>query len=213
MIFRLAWRSIWRNKRRTFLSTISITLGLTLAIGFMAMGEGMYQNMVEQIVRMQAGHLTIEHPDYREASSIDLFLTGVSELRRRMEALPGVYTTKLLVSGQGMARTGSGSAGVGVMAVEPSREAENSPLAKNIKQGRFLKDGDKRKVVIGVELAKRLKLKVGKKLVLTVNNAQGELAEELCRVAGIFKHREPGDRRRAGALPHRIWQETVWPAQ
>jgi ABC-type lipoprotein release transport system permease subunit len=187
MIARLAWRSIWRNKRRTLISIVSITLGLTLAIGFMSLGEGQYLSMIEQIVRMQAGHLTIEHTKYRQAPAMELYLSGADELRKHIEALPGVLTTKQLVTGQGMARTGTGAVGVSLLGVEPSREAATSPLAGNMVSGKFLSDGDKRHVIIGSELARRLKLKVGKKLVLTVNNAGGDLAEELCRVRGIFK--------------------------
>jgi ABC-type lipoprotein release transport system permease subunit len=53
--------------------------------------------------------------------------------------------------------------------------------------GRYLNDDDGSWVVIGSELAQRLKLDVGKKMVLTTNDAAGNLVDELCRVRGIFK--------------------------
>jgi ABC-type lipoprotein release transport system permease subunit len=54
-------------------------------------------------------------------------------------------------------------------------------------EGRYLNDDDGPWVVIGSELAKRLKLGVGKKMVITTNDAAGNLVDELCRVRGIFE--------------------------
>lgn len=64
--------------------------------------------------------------------------------------------------------------------------AETSPLVSKMTEGRYLEEKDQSKVVMGQKLAERLHLKVGKKLVLTTNDVNGALKEELCRVAGIF---------------------------
>ena len=74
-------RSIWRNRRRTLITVSSIALGLAFAIFFIALAEGMYAVMIEQVVRMQAGHITLEHPEYREAPAFDLWLKDPSDLK------------------------------------------------------------------------------------------------------------------------------------
>jgi ABC-type lipoprotein release transport system permease subunit len=186
MIVRLAWRSIWRNRRRTLITTVSIGLGLTIAIFFIAMAEGVYRQVVNDGVRMQAGHITLENPGYQTAPAVDLRIGDVEELRRRIGEMEAVELTKLLILGQGVANSSSGAVGVSVMGVEPSVELKTSPLARHIVTGDYLADEDERKVVLGNHLAKQLKLKPGSKLVLTTNNAQGQLVEELCRVKGIF---------------------------
>lgn len=187
MIFRLAWRSIWRNRRRTLITVLSIAFGLTFAIFFIAMGNGMYTKMISEAVRMQAGHLTLERAGYLEAPAIDLFLDRPGPLRARIDAMPRVERTKLMVLGQGIARSSAGTVGVAVMGVEPSSEVLTSPLAGRLISGRYLEDSDDRWVVVGQVLADRLKVTVGKKLVITTNNAAGDLVDELCRVRGIFK--------------------------
>lgn len=186
MIARLAWRSIWRNRRRTLITVLSIAFGLTFAIFFISMGAGMYAKMINDAVRMQAGHITVEREGYLDAPAVDLFLADAAPLRRSIEKIPSVESTKLLVLGQGIARTGTGTVGVALMGVEPSAEALTSPLAKRITHGRYLEDHDGPWVVIGKTLAERLKVTVGKKLVITTNNAKGDLVDELCRVRGIF---------------------------
>ena len=186
MLLRLAWRSLWRNRRRTLITVLSIGLGLAFALFFIALADGVYFQLVQDGVRMQAGHVTLENPEYRDAPAIDLFITGTKELRSRIESLPYVERTKALILGQGVAKTGLGSVGVSIVGVEPVVEKETSPLVKKVVEGRYLEAKDRARVVMGAKLAERLHLKVGKKLVLTTNDVNGALTEELCRVAGIF---------------------------
>lgn len=186
MVWRLAWRGLWRNKRRTAITVSSIAFGLAVALFFVSLGEGVYRRMIDLAVNMQAGRLTLERAGYRAAPAVGLYLDGAEASRRRLAGLPGVVRAKLLVLGQGMAQTAGNSAGVEVMGVEPALEAAASPLARRITAGRYLKQGDRGKVVVGRSLAQRLHLSPGRKLVITVNTAQGELTNMLFRVAGIF---------------------------
>jgi ABC-type lipoprotein release transport system permease subunit len=187
MIARLAWRSIWRNRRRTLITVLSIGFGLACTVFFIAIGEGVYAQLIDQVVRLQAGHITLEHPSYRDAPAVDLWIKASESLRSRIERLPQVERTKLIIMGQGIARSGSGDVSATLMGIEPSVELDTSPLVRHIVAGRYLNEDDGPWVVIGSELAKRLKLKVGKKMVLTTNDAAGNLVDELCRVRGIFE--------------------------
>ena len=187
LVLKVSWRSVWRNKRRTWITLSAIAFGLALAVFFISFADGVYDQMIDDATRMQGGHFTLEHPLYRDAPAVDLRISHVTELRASIEKLEGVSGTKALVLGQGVVRSGSGAVGVAVMGVEPSIEETTSPLARRINGGSFLADGDRRKVVIGTKLAQRLKLAVGKKLVITTNDASGEIVEELFRVKGTFE--------------------------
>ena len=187
MIARLAWRSIWRNRRRTLITVLSIGFGLACTVFFIAIGEGVYAQLIDQVVRMQAGHITMENPGYRDAPAVDLWVKTPESLRSQIERLPQVERTKLIIMGQGIARSASGDVSATLMGIEPSVELDTSPLVRHIVAGRYLNDDDGPWVVIGSELAKRLKLAVGKKMVITTNDAAGNLVDELCRVRGIFE--------------------------
>jgi len=187
MIIRLAWRSLWRNKRRTVITVCSIALGLTFAIFFIALAEGAYEQMIEQMVRIQSGHITLEHPEYRQAPSVDLWITVPPQLRSEVEKWPDVEETKLVILGQGIVKSGAGNMAAAIMGVEPSVEKASSPVARNLITGKYLEASDKSQVVVGSEMAERLKLAVGKKLVIATNDVTGTLVEELCRVKGIFR--------------------------
>ena len=187
MIARLAWRSIWRNRRRTLITVLSMGFGLACTVFFIAIGEGVYAQLIDQVVRMQAGHITMENPSYRDAPAVDLWIKAPESLRSQIERLPQVERTKLIIMGQGIARSGSGDVSATLMGIEPSVELDTSPLVRHIVAGRYLADDDGPWVVIGSGLAKRLRLEVGKKMVLTTNDAAGNLVDVLCRVRGIFE--------------------------
>jgi putative ABC transport system permease protein len=186
MIIRLAWRSLWRNKRRTLITICSIAFGLTFAIFFIALAEGGYEQMIDQMVRIRSGHITLEHPEYRQAPSVDLWITVPPALRSEVAGWPAVEETKLVILGQGIVKSGAGNMAAAIMGVEPSVERAASPVARNLIQGEYLSPQDNSQVVVGSEMAERLRLAVGKKLVISTNDVSGTLVEELCRVKGIF---------------------------
>ncbi len=221
LLMKLAWRSLWRHKRRTIITIFSIAFSLGLAVFFISFAEGVYAELIDDAVRMQAGHLTIENKDYRQASSIDLLVENLSELRSEIKQIKGVKSTKAIIMGQGVAKSGRGAVGVAISGVEPKVEQSTSPLAKKIVAGRYLRAGDSNAVIIGKNLAQRLKLEntrelkklhallaplfspllqdeelmddllrirlsIGKKLVVTTNDVNGQMVEELVRVKGIF---------------------------
>jgi ABC-type lipoprotein release transport system permease subunit len=186
-LVRLAWRSIWRNRRRTLLTVGSMAAALALAVYFLAIAEGMYGRLLYQVLRMQAGHLTVENAQHLDAPSIDLRLSGVPTLRARLQDLPDVAITKELIVGPGVANSGDGAVGVAIAGVEPSVEASLSPLIHRLVAGSYLEDGDERAVIVGAELSRRLDLEVGNKLVLSSNDVDGQLVQQMVRIKGIFK--------------------------
>jgi ABC-type lipoprotein release transport system permease subunit len=185
-LLRLAWRSLWRHRRRTIVTIGSIGLGLAFVVFFVCLAEGTYHQLVTDAVRMQAGHVTIEHAGYGDAPEVGLRVPGATRLQAALAALPGVASTKLVVLGQGLARSGADAVGVGVMGVEPAVEAATSPLARHMVAGAYLGPTDGARIVVGSLLAERLDLDVGKKVVISTNDASGALVEALFRVRGIF---------------------------
>jgi len=186
MLVILAWRSLWRNKRRTLITVSSIAFGTALALFLISWADGMYRKLIDSAVRMNAGHVTVERRGYNLAPSLSLYVPSVERIRTVARDLDGVSRIKPLVTGQAMVATGSASAGVGLVGVDPAVEKEVSPIARSIKAGRYLEPGDARGVVLGLTLAKRLDVEPGMKVVVTCNDSTGELVNEMLVVTGIF---------------------------
>ena len=186
-----AWRNLWRHTRRTVITLISISFGLTLAMTFLTLGNGAYQSLIDKGARLYGGHFSVEHPEYLESASVDLRIQVDEAVRQKLTSHTNIKTTKALVMGQGIAKSGRGASGVQVLGVEPKIEETFSPVAESIIEGSYLEAKDKNKVVIGSKLARELKVKVGKKLIVSTNDVDGNLVEELFRVKGIFSLGSP----------------------
>lgn len=186
-LLKLAWRSLGRNRRRTVITSVAISLAMALAVFFLALADGMYAHLLDGVLRMQSGHVTLGHPKHLDAPAVDLVVRGAEQWRRRIERIPEVERTVMLVVGQGVVSSGAGAVGTAVAGVEPDVERARSPLVNKIVQGSYLTPADDRLAVIGDVLAERLEVHVGSKLVITANDAAGELVQQLVRVKGIFK--------------------------
>jgi ABC-type lipoprotein release transport system permease subunit len=187
LIVKLAWRNLWRNRRRTLITLASIALGLAFALAFKSLGEGLNRQAIEQATRMAMGHLSIEHPGYRDDPSVARRVASVAAVERAASAIKGIERLRPQILAQGTVSTAAGSVGAGLMGIDLERERNLSPFATHIIEGRFLERSDTRGVLLGTGLASRFKLAVGKKLVFTASNARGELGSELLRVVGVFR--------------------------
>jgi len=87
----------------------------------------------------------------------------------------------------GLASSASSALPVRVESVDPDGERIFSDLDEKVVDGRYLQPDDRLHAYIGVELARRLGLKVGSRFVLTAQGASGDVEGQLVRVAGIFK--------------------------
>lgn len=185
MLLKLAWRSLWRNQRRTLITLASIAFGLTLAIFFVSLSAGIHKQVIGDATRMVAGQLAVENPRYREAPAPDLRVRDAEALAKEIGALAEVEGVKRRILADAVIKASGGSAGVSVVGVEPSAEG-SSPLARSVREGRYLAETDERGILVGRTLAEQLELKPGKKVVLSLRNADGETVEELLHVIGIF---------------------------
>lgn len=186
LILKLAWRSLWRNKRRTLITLFSMALGVALVVFFESLRRGAFEQLVERAVRMQGGHVCLEHPEYRQAPTVDMAINGADRLRGQIAELNGVETAKILVLGQALVKTGAGAVGVMIVGVEPGVEEATSPLARRLVEGRYLEDGDGRTILIGSELARQLRVGPGKKVVVATSTLHGQMEEQLAHVKGVF---------------------------
>jgi ABC-type lipoprotein release transport system permease subunit len=88
---------------------------------------------------------------------------------------------------QGLASSATNAFPVFITGVDPEVEARFSPLGGRLVEGRYLQADDRLSAVIGQRLAERLDLVLGSRLVLTAQDATGEIAGQFVRVVGIFK--------------------------
>jgi ABC-type lipoprotein release transport system permease subunit len=186
LILRLAWRNIWRNRRRSLLTLLAIAFGVILLIFNIGIQLGSYDVMIENTVRLFHGHIQVQRKGYLDNPRIRKSIPAITALAARLRDQLGSKAVAARATGFALISSRSRSFGVMVVGVEPKYEPEVSSIPGTIRQGRYFKDASANEAIIGISLAKNLKIKIGDELTLLGSGRDGSVAATVIPVVGIF---------------------------
>lgn len=183
----LAWKNIWRHRRRTFITALSIGFGIFLATTFTGTGDYMYTNMIDTSATMGFGHVTLEAKGYHAAPTLERRISSAPQLRAQIASLAGIDSMSTRIIGQAMFSSASKSVGGSFMAIDAAEESSAiNLLIRSITEGELFTHPNDRQVVIGALMAEKLNLRLGKKLVYTTTDINGEIVGDVARISAIF---------------------------
>lgn len=183
--WRLALRGLGRQPRRSALVIAAVAIGLAGLVFAMALQFGLVLQMAETVVRTEIGDLQAHARDWRESAPLERRLPLAPALAA-LRTLPGLSGVAPRLRGEALALSPRASVGVRVLGVDAAREPEVSTLAQLVVGGDWFGPAPRR-VVIGEGLARRLRVGLGDKLVLSVQDARGDLTGEAFRVGGLLR--------------------------
>ncbi len=187
MLWRMAWRNLWRRKRRTLITLGSVAFGVWLSFTFTGMGGNTYNSMIDTSARMGFGHLTIHPAGWLDSLGLDHRLVDAEALAKRVSATPGITGAYVRISGQAMFATANNSTGGVFYAIHPGAESAKVDLfVRSIVEGRLF-DEHEHGIVVGKIFAEKLGLRLDKRVVYTMVDANGEIVSDVARVSGIFE--------------------------
>ncbi len=189
-LFILSWRNLWRNKRRTFITVSSIFFGVILTSLMGSMQEGSYNNMIKNIVNFYSGYIQIHQVDYWENKSINNTFSENENLNRFIDSVEDITLVIPRLESFALASNGEDSKGAMIMGIDPQKENELTSIGTKIIQGNYLKNNDNG-VLVGFELATKLKIEPGDTLVLLSQGFHGVTAAGKYPVRGLFKLSNP----------------------
>ena len=173
----VALRYLTSKHKEKFISIISLISVLGVAVGVaalivvIAVMSGFDNDLKEKMIGTNA-HIVVES-DYGMKPS--------DEMLSRITQTPHVLAASFYLHGQALIRSNENVTGVIVKGIDPVREENVSKIKTYITKGAvdFADDG----IIIGSELASRLKLKPGDAISLV---SQSDTKGEKFRVTGIF---------------------------
>lgn len=187
-----AWRNIWRNRRRTLITLSSIALATMLAVLMTGMQDASWRDIIDVAARMGGGHVTLQHPDYLDKPALSRTVTD-GEHKAKLALEDGsVRRVVLRIVGQTLLSTAHGSFGAGFIAFDPKLEDEDTlSILEAIAEGRSFERADEGGILIGARLAANLGVTLGKKIVYTMTDREGQIVTGLVRVSGIVRTGSP----------------------
>lgn len=188
MLLKLAWRNIFRNRRRTLLSGLAVGVGLASLIFTDALMIGMIESMIRSATDTFLGEAQIHAKGYRETLAVENTIHSLDDVLKDLNGEDLIRNYAVRVQSFSMITSPSGAYSVLLYGIDPSRERNISKLDDAIVEGEFLDSGSGRMILIGSDLADKLEVGAGDRLVITTARAEtGELAQEMFRVGGIFR--------------------------
>jgi lipoprotein-releasing system permease protein len=162
----IASRYIWSKRRHPFvgitttISILGITVGVAALIVVLAVMNGFDEDLKERIIGTRA-HLMIE-----KENGMDDWM-ALAEKLNRVDAIRGAAA---FVEGQALIQKDGWTSGVLVRGVDSERERSVSKLERYVSQGALSEKGTS--IVVGSELAKRMRLDIGSEIRVLSQNAK-----------------------------------------
>lgn len=186
-LFSMAWRNVWRQGRRTLFTSLAMAIALSFCCAMYTLINGVSGQIFGMMVEQQLGHVQVYHQDYRSKQLLYDTIPGGDKV---LESIQGMEKTAIAsgrIKGFGLAGSGAKSSGAQIMGVYPVTEQSLTPILRQIEAGAYLDDAPSHQALLGVDLAKKLKVDVGGELILIGQGADGSVANDLYTVKGIVK--------------------------
>ena len=189
---KMAWRNIWRQRRRTLITLSSIALAVVLAVIMTGMQDASWSDLIDVAARMGGGHVTVQHKEYLDKPTLSRTVVGTAQKAEVARESADVTRVVSRIVGQTLLSTARDSYGAGFIAFDPGAENEQTlSLLEALAEGSTFNGADDGGILLGKRLAKNLDTKIGKKVVYTMTDKEGEIVTGLARVRGIIHTGSP----------------------
>jgi len=103
LLIKTAWRNLFRQRRRTIITVTAMAFSLVLAIPTWGLTEGLTDEMLRGITRMDLGHVQVHDPAYPRGKAMQSMLRRPDFLLKKIRATPGVVVAGPRVHGYALA--------------------------------------------------------------------------------------------------------------
>jgi len=187
MILAVAWRNIWRSKTRSLVILVAICLGLASGVFYMGFYQGMVDQRINTAIKTEASHIQIHHKEYLNNPDKKFVIANADSVTKVIRSVSGVKATTSRIIMNTMIQSPTTSSGVKVTGVVPEDEKQVTNLYTRLIEGTYFGEGKRNPIIVGKKLADKLKIKLKSKVVITLQDMQGNMTGAAFKVEGIFE--------------------------
>ena len=186
MIWSIAWRNIWRSRTRSLIVIGAVIVAIWSLIFIMAFMRGITYDYIENAIKYQTSHMQVHNPSYLEDNLIQYTIPDATRLLARCDHTEEIEAVSPRIAVNSMISSPRGARGVQVRGVVTERERSVLAIASTTVEGEYLPGNTRNEIVVGTSLAEKLKVGIRKKVVVTFQAADGEIATAAFRIVGLF---------------------------
>ena len=187
MIQKIAWKNIWRNKLRSLVLIISIALGIWAGLFMMSMTTGLNTQRINNAIQSGLAHLQIHNPQFISENNPKFSISNPEKIKDMLIKRKGIKSIAFHNVSVGMIATPTGGFGINITGINPKEESKTTSISKSITSGSYFESSKKNQIIIGEKLAKKLKVELNSKVVITFQDSAENIITGLFKVIGIFR--------------------------
>jgi putative ABC transport system permease protein len=186
MLLKIAWRNIWRNKRRSLIVLSSVIVGVIAAILLDGLTMGMLNQMLSNQINSSISHIQVHKKGFNDNKTVQNYIPDYHKAEEVVKNNPSVKHYSKRVVTFGLLSSAANSSGVYINGIIPEEEEKITYIKSSIIEGGYIK-GTGREIVIGKNLAEKLDVGLGDKVVAMSNTPDGSVGSDVFRIAGIYE--------------------------
>ena len=172
---------------RSLVVVLATAIGLFGSIFMIALMNGMMQQKVDDTINNEISEIQIHNPKFLEEESVQFYISEPEAVENALKNEPGIRSYTMRVKASGMASTAHSGNGVMINGIYPEREKTVTDIYKSLSEGSYFeKESRIPSIIISWKLAEHLEAGIGNKVVLTTAALNGETAQSLFKVEGIY---------------------------
>jgi len=187
MLARISWRNVWRNKVRSLVLVSSVALGIWAGVFILSFNYGMSLQYVNIVIQSQISHIQVHHPEYKKDKKIKYVIPDAAAMTKKILAIPQVKAASDRTVVNGMVASATSGVGAMIFGINPEKENEVTSIQSNIVDGTYFESDKRNQVIVGEKLAKKLNTGLNHKIILTFQDANGNITSGAFRISGIYR--------------------------
>jgi len=182
----LAWRNLWRNPRRTVITLIVVSVGLWSILAVASFITAWAQSSRDATLRLLIAQGQIHAEGYLDNPNINRLMDPPEGALLEALNQPDISNWVARLELPAVVQSEYKTLPVSVVGVVPEAERRISSIPEKLVEGRYLSGPEDDGAVIGLNLAKRLKTELGRRVILMITAEDGWLEERSFDVVGIY---------------------------
>ncbi len=192
LIIKIARASLARRGLRSLLVVMMIAVSLWGLLLIEGVYEGMIEQMINNAIRSDSGHLSFFAKDYRSDPDLSRQVHEVPAIKTTLEQDTRVRSFAERIKQDGLAATAHASRGAAIIGMDLEKEEQHGRLAEYLQKGEFSFGKKGKGIILGFKLADTLRVRIGSKIILSAQDMHAEVASAAFRVTGILKTNNMG---------------------
>ena len=186
-MFSLALKNILFYKGRSVTTFFLIFFSTLLFIVYVALMDGAHGSMLKNALKVYTGAIEIYKKGYRDIGGNEYLIRDVKSIEEKLQDIKGIKNFTFRYETYGLLSYKDFSSAAMVAGINAQNEESMSELKSALIKGNYLSDSSGECLYAGVDLVKKLHLKIGDNLAFIGSASDNSFVAEMLKLCGVFK--------------------------